>query len=231
MTELNSHPLIPNKTTAIWETNKKMMEKQKDHIKFSPRTELILPEYGRNIQQMVEHAVAIECMVERTKCANTIINIMGNMFPYLRDVEGFKFKLWDHLAVMSQWKLDIDYPFEIIGQENVAQKPGKMVYSTKRFRYMHYGSLIEKFIDKASKIENEDEKNALIMVIANYMKKSLLAWNNKDIDIDDRKIFNDLCELSNGKISINADDFHLISSDNLRQKRKNNNNRKRKTKK
>ena len=200
-----------------------MIEKQKNNIKFSPRTDLILPEYGRNIQQMVEHAVAIECVVERTKCANSIINIMGNMFPYLRDVEGFSFKLWDHLAIMSQFKLDIDYPFDIIKKENLADKPGKMNYNTKKFHYMHYGALIENFINKASQIENEEEKNVLIMAIANYMKKSLLAWNNKDIDIDDRKIFNDLNELSNGKISINADDFRLISSDNLRQKRKNNN--------
>jgi len=200
-----------------------MIENPKSKIKFSPRTDLILPEYGRNIQQMVEHAVAIECMVERTKCANSIINIMGNMFPYLRDVDGFKFKLWDHLAIMSQFKLDIDYPFDIIRKENLAAKPSKMSYSTKKFHYMHYGALIEKFINKASQIENEEEKNALIMMIANYMKKSLLAWNNKDIDIDDRKIFNDLRELSKGKISISADDFHLISSDNLRQKRKNNN--------
>jgi len=200
------------------------MEKQKNNIKFAPRTDLILPEYGRNIQQMVEHAITIECMVERTKCANTIINIMGNMFPYLRDVEGFKFKLWDHLAIMSNFKLDIDYPFDIIKKENLADKPNKMAYSTKKFHYMHYGALIEKFIEKACEIENEEEKNALIMTIANYMKKSLLAWNNKDIDIDDRKIFNDLRQLSNGKISINADDCHLISSDNLRQQKRKNNN-------
>ena len=200
-----------------------MIEKQKNNIKFALRTELILPEYGRNIQQMVEHAVAIECMVERAKCANSIINIMGNMFPYLRDVEGFKFKLWDHLAIMSGFKLDIDYPFDIIRKENVGKKPGKIEYSTKKIHYMHYGSFIEKFIEKTSQIENEEEKHTLIMMIANYMKKSLLAWNNKDIDIDDKKIFNDLRELSNGKISINTDDFHLISSDNLRQKRKNNN--------
>jgi len=200
-----------------------MTEKQKNNIKFAPRTDLILPEYGRNIQQMVEHAITIECMAERTKCAHSIINIMGNMFPYLRDVEGFKFKLWDHLAIMSGFKLDIDYPFEIIRRENVIQKPGKIAYNTRKFQYLHYGSLIEKFIDKASEIENKEEKNMLIMMIANYMKKSLLAWNNKNIDIDDRKIFNDLRELSKDKILINVDDFNLISSDNLRQKRKNNN--------
>ena len=199
------------------------MEYKLNKIKFSPRNELILPEYGRNIQQMVEHAVAIEDRAERTRCANTIINIMGSMFPYLRDVEGFKFKLWDHLAIMSKFKLDIDYPFEIIKKEDVLQRPSKMAYSTKKFHYLHYGSIIEKFIDKTGEVENEEVKNALIMMIANYMKKSLLEWNNKNIDIDDKKIFNDLYELSKGKISLNTDDLKLISSDNLRQKNKNNN--------
>ena len=209
-----------------------MREHQKTKIKFSPRTDLILPEYGRNIQQMVEYAVAIENREQRTKCANSIINIMGNMFPYLRDVDGFKFKLWDHLAIMSRFQLDIDYPFDVIKKENLALKPNKINYSNKKMRYMHYGAIIEKFIDMASKIENEEAKNTLLMSIANYMKKSLIAWNNKYIN-DDKKIFNDLCELSKGKISINPDDFQLIATEDfLRTKKRNNqnNNRKRRRK-
>jgi hypothetical protein len=213
-----------------------MINKQKNNIKFLPRTDLIMPEYGRNIQQMVEYAVTVEDKNERTKCANSIINIMGNMFPYLRDVEGFKFKLWDHLAIMSRFRLDIDYPFEIIRQENLALKPNKINYSTKKMHYMHYGAIIENFIREAAKIEDEERKNALLISIANYMKKSLLAWNNKDIAIDDRKIFNDLREISKGEIALNSEDFQLTASEEfLRTRRKstaNNNNRKhRKTKK
>jgi len=210
-----------------------MIKHQKANIKFSPRTDLILPEYGRNIQQMVEYAVAIEDREQRTKCANSIINIMGNMFPYLRDVDGFKFKLWDHLAIMSRFQLDIDYPFDVIRKENLALKPNKISYSNKKMRYMHYGAIIEKFIDMASKIENEEDKNSLLMSIANYMKKSLIAWNNKYIN-DDKKIFNDLRELSKGKISINPDDFQLLAPEEfLRVKKRNNqnNNRKRGKKK
>jgi hypothetical protein len=200
-----------------------MIEKQKNNIKFSPRTDLILPEYGRNIQQMVKHAVTIEDRNERTKCAYAIINVMGNMFPYLRDVDGFKFKLWDHLAVMSQFKLDIDYPFEVLKKENLVQKPNKLPYSRKKMRYMHYGTIVEKFIEKTETIKNPNEKNAFIMQIANYMKKSLLEWNNKDINIDDKKIFIDLHELSKGKISLNTTETQLNSSEFLRSKKRNNN--------
>ena len=84
---------------------------------------LVLPEYGRNVQQMVDHCMTIEDRAERTRCANTIINIMGNLFPHLRDIEDFKHKLWDHLAIMSDFKLDIDYPYEIIRKENLHTHP------------------------------------------------------------------------------------------------------------
>ena len=84
---------------------------------------LIMPEYGRNIQQMIEHAMTIEDREERTRCVKTVINIMGNMFPYLRDVNDFKHKLWDHVAIMSDFKLDIDYPFEIVRPENLYTYP------------------------------------------------------------------------------------------------------------
>ena len=82
-----------------------------------------LPEYGRSIQNMVDHALTIENRSERQRCANTIINIMGNMFPHLRDIPDFKHKLWDHLAIMADFKLDIDYPYEVIRKDNLITKP------------------------------------------------------------------------------------------------------------
>ena len=98
-----------------------------------------LPEYGRSIQNMVDYALTIQDRAERQRCANTIINIMGNMFPYLRDVPDFKHKLWDHLAIMSGFELDIDYPYEIIREDNLVTKPEPIPYSTTRMRYRHYG--------------------------------------------------------------------------------------------
>lgn len=187
-----------------------------------------MPEYGRNIQKMVEHAVSIEDRQERTECAQSIINVMGSMFPYLRDVEGFKFKLWDHLAIMSKFKLDIDYPFDVIKSENLAQKPAKIPYTAKKMHYLHYGATVERFIKSACAMSEGEERAELTASIANYMKKSLLAWN-KEIATDN-KVIDDLCYLSKGKIALNADEHRFISSDELNQNRKRNNNNKRKLK-
>ena len=107
---------------------------------------LIMPEYGRNIQQMVAHALTIEDREERTRCVKTIINIMGNLFPYLRDVNDFKHKLWDHVAIMSDFKLDIDFPYEVLLEENLYTRPESIPYKNSRIRYQHYGRTLEEMI-------------------------------------------------------------------------------------
>ena len=109
-----------------------------------------LPEYGRSIQNMVDHALTIEDRAERQRCANTIINIMGNMFPHLRDVPDFKHKLWDHLAIMANFQLDIDYPYEIIRKDNLNTKPESIPYPSTKIRYRHYGRTLEVLIKKAA---------------------------------------------------------------------------------
>jgi hypothetical protein len=171
---------------------------------------LKMPEYGRNIQQMVEHALAMEDREERTRCVKTIINIMGNMFPYLRDVNDFKHKLWDHVAIMSDFKLDIDYPYEILTEENLYTRPEVIPYKNSRIRYMHYGRTVEEMIEKASLYPEGDERNELIRLIANQMKKCFLTWN-KEL-VDDRKIFDDLRELSKGKIDVSHEFLKLVES-------------------
>ena len=107
---------------------------------------LVLPEYGRNVQQMVDHCMTIEDKAERTRCANTIINIMGNLFPHLRDIEDFKHKLWDHLAIMSDFKLDIDYPYEIIKKENLHARVGSLSGFSHKVSSLweNYGRDVEK---------------------------------------------------------------------------------------
>ena len=196
-------------------------------MNYSQRTDLILPEYGRNIQQMVKHAVAIEDRAERTRCAKTIIDIMGNMFPYLRDVEGFKYKLWDHLAIMSEFKLDIDYPFEVVKPTTLQQKPEKIPYNTQRIRYMHYGRLLQTLIEKTVTYPEGERRQELIDLMANHMKKSYLTWN-KEV-VDDRKIFDDLRELSHGAIDMNPESMTLTASRDImnrnRPANKNNNNK------
>jgi Domain of unknown function (DUF4290) len=189
---------------------------------------LIMPEYGRNIQQMVAHALTIEDKEERTRCVKSIINTMGNLFPYLRDVNDFKHKLWDHVAIMSDFKLDIDYPYEILKQENLHTRPDTIPYKNSRIHYQHYGRTLEEMIDKVSNYPEGDERNELIRLIANQMKKCFLTWN-KEV-VEDKKIFDDLCELSHGKIDISADFLKLVESRDVLHNRKNksNNNQRKK---
>lgn len=159
-----------------------------------------LPEYGRSIQNMVNHALTIEDRAERQRCANSVINIMGNMFPHLRDVPDFKHKLWDHLAIMSDFKLDIDYPYEIIRKDNLGAKPEAIPYPSTKIHYRHYGRTLEVLIDKAIGFPEGDEKQNLVALICNHMKKDYMAWN-KDT-VDDRKIADDLAELSREKLQM-----------------------------
>ena len=166
-----------------------------------------LPEYGRSVQNMVDHALTIEDREERQRCANTIVNIMGGMFPHLRDVPDFKHKLWDHLAVMSDFKLDIDYPFEVVKKEELEMKPERLAYSNGAIRYRHYGHILEGLIKKAVEVEDEAERKALIRLLAIQMKKSLNNWN-KD-GMEDQKIVDDLREYSQGAIDLQVEDLHL----------------------
>lgn len=168
---------------------------------------LILPEYGRNIQQMVDHCISIVDRDERTRCAYSIISTMGNLFPQLRDVEDFRHKLWDHLAIMADFKLDIDYPCEIIKKENLDSLPDRVEYQLSPIRYRHYGKGVELMIAKASVMEEGEERDALISLIAHHMKKLMLAIN-KD-GVDDAKIFKDLAEYSHGAIRLDPETYHL----------------------
>ncbi len=168
---------------------------------------LILPEYGRNIQQMVDHCLTIEDREERTRCAYSIINTMGNLFPNLRDIEDFKHKLWDHLAIMSDFKLDIDYPCEIVKPENLNTLPEKVKYKLSPIKYRHYGKSIELMIAKASTMEIGEEKDTLILLIANHMKKLMLSVNSDGVD--DAKILKDLRDYSHGLINLDSETYHL----------------------
>ncbi len=177
---------------------------------------LILPEYGRNVQKMIEYATKIEDKEERMKCVNSIVETMGNLFPYLRDVHDFKHILWDHIAIMSDFKLDIDYPFEIVKKEELYKRPDLIPYKNSDFKYKHYGQNLESMIQKATEFEEGDEKNEFIRLIANQMKKCFLMWNKEAVD--DRKILDDLRELSNGKLDIADDFFTLVETKDVLKK-------------
>lgn len=176
---------------------------------------LILPEYGRNIQNMVDFCLAIEDRNDRERCANTIITIMGNMFPHLRDVNDFKHILWDHLAIMSDFQLDIDYPYEIIKKEDLYSKPGKVEYSRPDMEYRHYGKTLEKMVHLATTIEDAEEREQFIVLVATHMKKSYIQWNK---DVDDQKIYIDLYDLSDRKIDLRDSSLRLPEMKDLGQR-------------
>lgn len=182
------------------------------------RKRMALPEYGRSVQNMVNHALTIEDRAERQRCANTIVNIMGGMFPQLRDMPDFKHKLWDHLAIMSDFKLDIDYPYEIVRKESLSSKPERLTYNLNRIHFRHYGRNLEAIIRKAADMPEGDERDALINLLANNMKKNYYAWNKDNTDED--KIIEDLRLLSDGKIDLKRGDIKFFDQ------RNNNNNRK-----
>ena len=168
---------------------------------------LPLPEYGRSVQHMVDHALTIEDRKERQRCARTIVNIMGGMFPALRDSADFNRRLWDHLAIMSDFQLDIDYPVEVVKRESLEVKPDRLSYPQKNIRFRHYGRFIEDLAKTAADMPDGEEKQRLLFLVASHMKRDYLNWN-KD-SVEDQKIFDDLSLLADGKVQLSTADFRL----------------------
>ncbi len=161
---------------------------------------LILPEYGRNIQQMVDHCKTIENRDERNQCAYSIVKFMGRMFSQIKQESGWERKLWDHLAIMSDFSLDVDYPYTIVDQHNLHTPPETVPYNQGSIKFRHYGKIIEHMIARATEYPEGPEREALVMLIANHMKKLVCAISGEDVD--DRKIFNDLFHYSKGQIRL-----------------------------
>ncbi|KAB8155070.1 DUF4290 domain-containing protein [Kordia sp. TARA_039_SRF] len=187
------------------------------------RHRLIIPEYGRHIQKMINIAVATEDADERNKQAKAIIGVMGNLQPHLRDVPDFQHKLWDQLFIMSDFKLDVDSPFPKPSKEVLQERPEPLEYPQNFPKYRFYGNNIKRMIDVANKWEEGDMKEALEFAIANHMKKCYLNWN-KDT-VEDEVIFKHLLELSNGKIDLAAKDEDLSEASNLMKNKKKYNNK------
>lgn len=177
------------------------------------RSHLIIPEYGRHLQKLIDQATAIENRDERNKLAKYIIQVMGNLNPHLRDVPDFQHKLWDQIFIMSDFKLDVDSPYPIPSREVLQLKPDVLQYPQNYPKYRYYGNNIKYMIDVANKWEDGDLKDALVKVIANHMKKSYLSWN-KDTVKDD-VIFEHLFELSGGKINLTQGSEELLNSTDL----------------
>ena len=186
------------------------------------RTPLIIPEYGRHVQIMINQIMETKEREERNKMASAVIGIMGNMNPHLRDVPDFQHKLWDQLYIMSNFGLDVDCPFEKPLKEALEQKPERLSYPQKTPKYRFYGNNIKSMITVAMGWEDGDLKYALILNIANHMKKCFLNWN-KDT-VQDEVILNHLLELSDQKLRVKEEDLPLTDAEEfLKFKSKNGN--------
>lgn len=204
--------------------------KVENGIKYNTQQgKLPLPEYGRSVQNMVNHALTIEDRAERQRCANTIISIMAGMFPHLKDVEDFRQKLWDHLAIMADFKLDIDYPVQIVDKESLKVRPERIPYPQNNIAYRHYGRFVEDLIETVVKMEDGDKKQQLVNLLANTMRRDYTAWNKEGVE--NQKIVDDINELSQGKLHLTLEDvkFFEVKTPAQNQKKKGqNNNHKRK---
>ncbi len=180
---------------------------------------LEIPEYGRNIQVMIDHCITIEDREERNKCAKAIIQIMGQLNPHLRDIADFTHKLWDHLFLISKFQLDVDSPYPRPNAETFTTKPKNVPYPATKIRYKHYGKTIERIIDVAKTYEEGPEKKELSRLIANHLKKSYVNWN-KDSVTDD-VIFKQFKEMTNNELHIDENSA-LTHANELKNKNHNN---------
>lgn len=174
---------------------------------------LIMPEYGRNVQKMVAHALTIEDREERNKCVNAILETMSNLFPYLKQQEAYQQKIYDHLAIMSDFKLDIDWPYGTPVPEEITLKPDKVRYPTSS-RLPHYGRMIDLLVQHAIEEQDSGQQNYQINIIANIMKRDLLVFN-KDQDVSAERIEHDLQLLSDGRLSTHFEGFRLANNNEL----------------
>ena len=185
-----------------------------DDIEYNTEREhLIIPEYGRHVQKMVNYAKSRETKEERNKVAKAIISVMGNLQPHLRDVPDFQHKLWDQLFIMSNFELDADSPYEKPSKDLLQQRPESLAYPQNFPKYRFYGNNIKTMIDVANTWEEGELKEALLYTIANHMKKCFLNWN-KDT-VEDDVIFQHLYELSDGKINLKGSKEDLTDSASL----------------
>ena len=200
------------------------------------RSKMIIPEYGRHIQKLIDHATQLEKKEDRNEMALAIIDVMGQLNPHLKNVQDFRHKLWDHLFIMSDFKLDVDSPYPRPEPEHFQSKPRKMPYPDNNIRYKHYGRGVEKLVSVILDMEEGEEKSALVQSTANLMKKHYLSWSRNSVD--DKQIIMDLKKVSRGKLELQEEEIELTATKDIvnrnihsgnSKKKKPNNKRKRKS--
>ena len=171
-------------------------------------SKLIIPEYGRNVQKMVHSIIDIENREKRNHQAKSIIEVMGNLNPHLRDVPDFKHKLWDHLFIMSDFHLDVDSPYDRPSKESFEEKPEMLKYSDNNIKFRHYGKILPLIIKRTIDLDEGEYKDFLVFTIANHMKKCYLTWNKANVE--DEVILKHLSQMSDDKLCM-KETFKLSS--------------------
>ncbi len=192
------------------------------------REKLILPEYGREVQKMVDYAVSLPDKDERQRCAETIISVMDRMMTHNRNNIGYKQKLWDHLAIMSGFKLDIDYPCDVTLALAIASKPDPMKYPMTRIRVRHYGHLMLETLDRLKAMEPGEERNELARLSAEQMKRNLEQWGHGTANFE--KVVDDIARFTDGAIQLDARELQNSRFNRPAQALKNSTDKKRKKK-
>lgn len=165
----------------------------------STRETLKLPEYGRLVQQMVEHAITIENRAERQVYAEAIVKVMMGLNEKMKDVPDFQHKTWDHLAYIADYKLDIDYPYEVTKRDAEKAAPPKLSYPKSHIQFRHYGRLVEKALKELKESAAGPERDKLTRLIANRMKRNLADW--KGDGVQDQKVARDITYYTEGRVA------------------------------
>ncbi|MBP5409737.1 MAG: DUF4290 domain-containing protein [Prevotella sp.] len=179
------------------------------------REKLLMPEYGREIQKMVDHAVSLPDKAERLKCAKSIIRLMESKNPQLHDSENYEQALWDHLYLMSHRQLDIDWPYDVSEAEKILSKPEPMAHPSEGTHMRHYGRLMEEVFERLKTMPEGEERDELVRLTANQMKRNLATWGHGSMD--DEKVADDLARFTDGKIQIDLNNFrfdHIVAASN-----------------
>lgn len=175
----------------------------------SQRERLVLPEYGRAIQNMVEYCMTLPTKAERQQCAETIVAIMDRMFPENRGSEDNQHKLWDNLAIMSHFQLDIDFPFDVSEAAHMAKRPDPLSYPTHKIPVRHYGQLVFEMLEKLKSMPEGPERDELICMTANQMKRNLVQWSHSSAD--NEKVADDMARYTDGKIQLDLENFKFAA--------------------
>lgn len=188
------------------------------------RESLLMPEYGREIQKMVDHAVGLPTKEERLRCARTIIKQMLGKVPQIRENADYEQTLWDHLYLMSHKQLDIDWPFDVSEAEKIHAKPQPMKLPQSQIRLRHYGRLVEEMMEKLKTMEKGAQRDELVRLTANQMKRDLAQWGHGSID--DEKVIDDIARMTDGTVQIDMSSFRLERITQGNEPKKGNNRKK-----